>query len=40
LISDTETYAKKMKSKMPEKWDVAEYKKNKKQYLIDTISNP
>ncbi len=40
VISDTETYAQKMKSKMPKNWDVDEYKKNKKQYLIDTIPNP
>ena len=40
VISDTENYARKMMAKMPENWDIAEYKKNKKQYLIDTIPNP
>lgn len=40
VISDTENYARKMLDKMPKNWNVSEYKKNKKQYLIDTIPNP
>lgn len=40
VISDTYTYAQKMKDGMPKDWDVAEYKKNKKEYLIKTIPNP
>ena len=40
VISDTESYAKKMKGKMPQSWDVAAYKANKKEYLLQTIPDP
>lgn len=40
IISDTESYAKKMKDKMPEDWDIVEYKKDKKNYLIKKIPSP
>ena len=40
IISDTASYAEKMKEKMPKDWDVTAYKKNKKQYLIDNIPEP
>ena len=40
VISDTESYAKKMKDKMPENWDIAKYKADKKKYLLETIPDP
>lgn len=40
VIGDTRDYAEKMKNRMPENWDVSEYKRNKKEYLIKTIPTP
>ena len=40
VISDTQSYAEKMKSKMPEKWDVSAYKADKRSYLLATIPDP
>lgn len=40
IICGTNTYANKMKKRMPENWDVAEYKKNKKHYLIQSLPDP
>lgn len=40
VISDTESYAQKMKSKMPGNWDVMEYKADKKQYLLKNVPSP
>ena len=39
-VSTTSEYAEKMKSRMPENWDVAKYKANKREYLIKEIPNP
>ena len=39
-ISTTQEYAERMKSRMPENWDVAKYKANKREYLIKEIPNP
>lgn len=40
VVSDTYAYAEKMKSRMPADWNVEEYKKNKKEYLIRYVPNP
>lgn len=40
IICDVSEYAEKMKARMPENWNVEEYKKNKREYLIKTIKNP
>ena len=40
VISDTKSYAEKMKDKMPEKWDVSAYHANKREYLLKTIPDP
>lgn len=40
VISDTASYAERMKEKMPQNWDVSSYKKDKKKYLMDNIPEP
>ena len=40
VISDTHTYAEKTKAAMPENWDMAAYKANKRAYLEETIPEP
>ena len=40
VIMTTDEYAEKMKQKMPQDWDVNEYKANKKAYLLTHISEP
>lgn len=37
VISDIETYAEKMKSRMPENWDRQRYKENKRKYLEEVL---
>ena len=39
-ICDVSEYSEKMKNRMPEGWNVEEYKKNKREYLIKMIENP
>ena len=40
IICSTTEYAKKMKEKMPSDWNVDEYKRNKKSYLIKNVPEP
>lgn len=39
-VCSTMEYAEKMKLRMPDNWNVDQYKLNKSQYLIDNIEDP
>jgi len=40
VIMSTEQYAMKMKSRMPQNWNIRLYKENKAEYLLKTIPSP